>query len=68
MLTIVGKYWFCGSENIGIIVIQNENMERKAYIGTCSGENELADAEHIAKFGTPVHPDVLKEIIKELKG
>ena len=52
----------------GIIVIQNEIGERKAYIGLGFGDNEMNDAAHIAEHGIPVPKDSVQKILAEMEG
>ena len=45
--------WFCaGHGNVGIVKVYDKYDGVKYYIGACSGANEEADMDHIAKWGS----------------
>ena len=60
---ITGSIWFAGNHCIGIVqVVQDHEIEDyrqtgtanfKYYIGVGAGQNEKADAHHIADHGVP---------------
>lgn len=73
---ITGQTWFTGDQCIGIVQIVQEhqkqeyrqtgNADFKYYIGVGQGQNEKADAEHIAEWGVPFDKragDVLFNVI-----
>ena len=63
-MKIVGTCWFneMGSHRpIGVVIVENE-FERKAYIGTAYGINELADATHIADRGAKFPLDMAEKL------
>lgn len=65
-MKILNKIWFTemGSVNpIGIVIIQNEIGEEKAYIGTGSGHNEEDDAKKIAEQGAKFPLNAAKLLI-----
>lgn len=60
---ITGQTWFAGNQCIGIVqIVQDHQVEEyrqtgiadfKYYIGVGQGQNEKADAQHIADYGVP---------------
>jgi len=60
---ITGSVWFAGDHCIGIVqIVQEHQVEEyrqtgiadfKYYIGVGQGQNEKADASHIADYGVP---------------
>jgi hypothetical protein len=60
---IVASTWFAGDQCIGIVqIVQDHQVEEyrqtgvadfKYYIGVGQGQNEKADARHIADYGVP---------------
>jgi hypothetical protein len=60
---ITGQTWFAGDHCIGIVqIVQEHQVEEyrqtgiadfKYYIGVGQGQNEKADAIHIADYGVP---------------
>lgn len=60
---ITGQTWFAGDHCIGIVqIVQEHQVEEyrqtgiadfKYYIGVGQGQNEKADAQHIADYGMP---------------
>lgn len=56
--------WFTqlGSANpIGIVLVENDEGEKKAYIGTGNGHlsDEVSDAKFIARTGAKFHFEIL---------
>lgn len=50
--TILGVRWFSGKSAIGIVLVQPEYGELKAYIGTGLGHSATDDIEYIADYGS----------------
>ena len=60
---ITNQIWFAGNQCIGIVqIVQDHQVEEyrqtgvadfKYYIGVGQGQNEKADAHHIAEHGVP---------------
>jgi hypothetical protein len=60
---ITNSIWYAGDQCIGIVQIVQEhdkeayrqtgNADFKYYIGVGQGQNEKADAQHIADYGVP---------------
>ena len=67
-MKIIGTHWFTGISCFGIVVIETEVGERKAYIGLGVGLNEKEDAEYIAAHGVPVMKDSISQILTEING
>lgn len=70
MQKIINSLWFCpmGGECIGIIVIENNTGERKAYIGAGDGRDEGIDAQKIANGGAKITASTLERLLTQLKG
>lgn len=66
-MKIIHTAWFSGIKCIGIVVIENEIGEKKAYIGIGDGQNEKFDAEKIAAYGIKMLKESLKEILSKLE-
>jgi hypothetical protein len=70
-MKIINKWWFSEMGTmrpIGIVVGEDKiTGERKAYIGTASGEDEDDDTNHISKCGAKLMPRSLEEILRALK-
>lgn len=68
-MKIIDTSWFTEQEGttIGIVVIENEIGDRKAYIGTGAGYDEDVDRRHISERGDKVMPQTLERILKHLK-
>lgn len=63
-MKIIDTFWFTSfSGTIGIVVIENEVNECKAYIGMAAGIDESAEANHISKWGAPMPYDVFHRIL-----
>lgn len=63
-MKIVGACWFTemGSNRpIGVVIVENE-FERKAYIGTAYGINEMADSKYIAERGAKFPLDMAEKL------
>lgn len=68
-MKIIHAEWFTGMQVIGIVVGEDEHTkEKKAYIGVVAGTNEEADANFIARNGSPVMKESLEAIIKKMGG
>jgi len=60
---ITNSIWYAGDQCIGIVQLVQEhdkeayrqtgNADFKYYIGVGQGQNEKADAQHIADYGVP---------------
>ena len=69
-MKIISVDWFTEmgeTRPIGIVVIENEMGERKAYIGKGAGYNEEIDKRHISKCGGKLMPRTLESILKHLQ-
>lgn len=69
-MKIIDAIWFTemGSfRPIGIVIGKDEQTnETKAYIGTAFGNDEAADAAHIAAAGARLHPGTAMSIATRL--
>ena len=65
---IVYKVWFTiGNQCIGLIITENElTKERRACIGTCSGDDETKDANQIKECGASVLKDLVRDILNHM--
>ena len=63
-MKLIDVVWF-GS--IGIVVIETETGERKAYIKNTTGGDVNDDVKAIAEFGLPVYPEMLYGLLTRLK-
>lgn len=64
-MKIIDKIWFTemgSTEPIGIVIIETEVGERKAYVGKGLGINEEEDAKFIAKRGAKFGECALSQI------
>jgi len=60
-LKLVDIRWFSGRDTIGVVLVEDMTMHYvKAYIGVGQGNNEQADAEHIAQWGSKI-PQTMAE-------
>ena len=69
-MKIIQKHWFTElsrKELIGVIIKENDDGERKAYIGTGSGYDEARDADHIVGYGAKLTTDDVRGILKTLE-
>lgn len=64
-MKIIETFWF---NQIGVIVVENETGERKAYIKQIEGISDVYDIQQIVSHGIPVYVAVLESILKVLKG
>jgi len=62
---VIDKFWM---NNTGIVVIETDVGERKAYVGTAGGVSDVYDIQQIIRHGTPVYVVMLEGILKALKG
>lgn len=70
MKKILSSLWFNEMGRvgcIGIVTVENELGERKAYVGIGSGFDEAADARHIAEYGGKLTLDDAKAIVARLQ-
>lgn len=60
---VIKVRWFTTMNNhlIGIIIVENE-IEQRAYIGVGNGDDERADVEYIKEYGTPYPLESAKQI------
>jgi|GEM_PF-3908377 len=63
-MIILDKTWF---GTVGIVACENDEGERKFYIGVGNGFSEEADAHHIKDYGTKVYPEHLTEFFERNK-
>lgn len=67
-MKIISTDWIAESQGcIGIVVIENEGGERKAYVGTGAGFSEDADRKRIIDWGGKLYPHVAKRIAEALE-
>ena len=68
-MKIIGTWWFSGSfGTIAIVTGEDDTTgKKKAYIGTCSGNDEDEDKLYVAEHGSPVDPMTIRAIAKELE-
>ena len=52
MPIILDVMWFCGRSNVGIVRVKDEWEGIKYYIGSPRGEDEEADTQFIADWGS----------------
>jgi len=62
-MKLKGHIWFSGRATIGIVLIENEMGEEKAYIGVGGGYDEEADLKLIMEWGTTFPLDAAKILI-----
>lgn len=62
---IIDVQWFCGRDNIGIVVMRTSIGEIKTYIGLCSGLCPKEDAQYIAAWGSSVNVQQLMRFLHE---
>lgn len=69
-MTVKNVTWFTTGrgECIGIVQIENEMEERKAYIGLGDGHDEGLDIEIIKDWGAKAYPQTLRQIADWLEG
>lgn len=67
---VVETTWFTNmlGDCIGLVVIQPQYGQRKAYIGRSSGRNLEDDIQTIVEFGAPVDAHVLRRVADMLEG
>lgn len=67
-MKIIGTVWFTNMDGhcIGIVTIENDIGERKAYIGLGEGRDEEVDAQHIAENGAPVYKAFIRGVLDML--
>lgn len=66
-MRIIDAIWFSSfTGTMGIVVIENETGERKAYIGHAAGLNERDDMQHIADHGAPIYAETLRRIADKI--
>lgn len=52
---------------IGIVVIENDTGDRKAYVGWGDGYSEERDAERIARDGGKITAEILEHVVDLLR-
>lgn len=70
-MKILDAIWFTemGEVNpIGIVIMETEVGEKKAYMGKSIGATEAIDILHIAERGAKVSKEILKSILAKLEG
>lgn len=66
-MKIIDTIWFTSMYfTIGIVIIENEMGERKAYMGTGSGTDEAADVKRISEWGAKLDLVALHRILGHL--
>lgn len=68
-MKILAVEWFTQGappHHFGIVVIQNEGGEKKAYIGNVDGLDEWTDVQSIADWGCKIYLEQLEKILKVL--
>ena len=68
-MKIVDSTWFhpLGEQCIGMVITENDQGERKGYIGRGSGVDLIADEQHIASNGAKVNYEIASFIRKGLQ-
>jgi len=68
-MKVLWTYWFSAvSGTIGVVIGEDEiTGDMEAYIGLAAGVNQETDTEMLRKWGTPLSPAVLQEIVARLK-
>lgn len=62
--------WFTNKDgSIGIVLGEDSvTCKKKGYIGSCKGESEGKDVEHIEKWGSKFTEETAERIFKHFKG
>lgn len=64
MRKILNVVWYCaGHGNVGIVRVLSSSGEIKYYIGQVAGQDEDADKEWIASWGSPLYPKEAGDLI-----
>ena len=69
-MEVINVTWFSEmgcAKPIGIVVVEVEEGERKAYIGTGDGYNEQLDTQHIISSGAKLHPATIAGLVRHMK-
>lgn len=69
MSKILSTHWFSQGQDpfcFGVVVVETEVGERKAYIGVIKGYDEEKDAYFIKDHGSRIDPAILKQILRDL--
>ncbi len=67
-MKVIESYWFTTNDGcMGIVVIENDVGERKAYAGTVSGEDEKADTDKLITWGNKLSPAVAQRLANQLQ-
>lgn len=67
-IKILASDWYtAGNNRIGIVMIETQFGERKAYINSVSGKNIEYDSVYIADWGAKFPLDAAYELFKHLK-
>jgi hypothetical protein len=64
-MKITNTFWL--GQNIGIVVGENANGDKKVYIGVGKGLSEEEDTKIIAENGSPIHLSMMTLIVEALK-
>lgn len=68
-MKVIDTLWFTNiNGTVGIVIIEEDvTGDRKAYIGSVSGEDEKADTESLLAWGNKLSLDTFKRIEHFLK-
>lgn len=67
-MKILYSTWFTSFNlSLGVVVIENEDGVRKAYLGRALGLDQEADENNIVENGCKVHESQLEEVLNLLK-
>jgi hypothetical protein len=65
-MKIKHKIWFTQMNTpstIGIIIVEDDQGEERAYLGTGTGEDQLVDAINIAEHGAKFPVELAKQVM-----
>lgn len=66
MKTVSHVCWFTSlNQTIGVIIVINGMQEKRAYIGTCSGLDELLDMKMISEYGAKFSVEAAEILMNE---
>lgn len=67
-IKIISTHWFTPHLDSGIgIIVRDNGIDRRAYMGHCLGVGPQEDAKEILKKGAKVTIPMLEEILNNLK-
>jgi len=68
-MTIIGTAWFNSDKSVGIVVVDDDYGDEKAYIKGIDGTNtEKQDSIDIASWGAKFPLDVAKTLVTRVGG